>query len=193
MRSIDLASGVALLVMSAASAPGQNVPKAPPAAYAGSEVCATCHEDLANAFARNPHHAVEADKKRGWEGKACESCHGPAQKHTESVAAEDIRNPAKLTAAAADRLCLGCHLGQPTHAGRLQSSHAKNQVGCTGCHKVHANGPLGMVARKPAAVNQQCAACHANVMAQFQPFHHRVGEGAMTCVDCIAVQTASGA
>src|SRR3954468_15124534 len=166
MRSISPASGLAALVL-AATAAGQGGPNAPSAAYAGSEACGTCHEDLAAAFARNPHQAVGTDKKRGWEGKACESCHGPAQKHTESLSAEDIRQPAKLAAAAADKLCLTCHLGQPTHVGRLQSSHAKNQVACTTCHKVHANGPLGLVARKPAAINEQCATCHTNVMAQF--------------------------
>src|SRR5271163_2978782 len=80
--------------------------QAPPSPYAGSEACATCHEDISNAFAKSPHHAVENDAKRGWKGRACESCHGPAQKHTESASAADIRNPSKLAAAAADQLCL---------------------------------------------------------------------------------------
>jgi DmsE family decaheme c-type cytochrome len=185
MRSTDLALEVALLVMATANAAGQGTATSTPSAYAGSEACGACHEDIANAFARNPHHAVDADARRGWQGKACESCHGPGQKHTESLSAEDIRNPARLAAATADKLCLTCHLGQATHVGRLQSSHAKDQVSCTTCHKIHANGPFGLVARKPAAINQLCATCHINVMAQFQkPFHHRVVEGAMSCVDC---------
>jgi DmsE family decaheme c-type cytochrome len=188
MRSTRPALGMAIIVMTAVTASGQGDPKSSPAAptgYVGSEICGTCHEDLANAFVKNPHHAVETDKKRGWEGKACEACHGPAQKHTESLSAEDIRQPGKLAAAATDKICLACHLGQPTHAGRLQSSHARNQVSCTACHKIHANGPLGLVARKPSAINEQCATCHTNAMAQFQkPFHHRVPEGAMSCVDC---------
>jgi DmsE family decaheme c-type cytochrome len=42
-----------------------------------------------------------------------------------------------------------------------------------------------LVARKPAEVNQQCAACHADVWASFQkPYKHRLPEGAMSCVDC---------
>jgi DmsE family decaheme c-type cytochrome len=186
MRNINLAlEAVVWAGFAVATAAGQNAATAPAPAYAGSEACATCHEDISNAFVRNPHHAVETDKRRGWEGKGCESCHGPAQKHTESASAEDIRNPAKLSAAAADKICLTCHLGQPTHVGRLQSSHAKNQVSCTTCHKIHANGPFGLVARKAAAVNEQCAGCHTNVMAQFRkPYHHRVPEGAMSCTDC---------
>jgi len=152
-------------------------------AFAGTETCGTCHEDIANAFAKSPHHAVDVDKKRGFVGRACESCHGPAQKHTESVSADDVRNPAKLTAVAADKVCLTCHLNQPTQVGRLQSSHAKDQVSCTTCHKVHTPG--GLVSRKPAAINAQCGGCHLNAQAQFQkPFHHKVPEGAMSCVDC---------
>ena len=164
---------------------GVLVGQSAPSPFAGSEACGTCHEDISNAFAKSPHHLVDADKKRGWQGRACESCHGPAQKHLESASAGDIRNPAKLTSAAADKICLSCHLNQPTHIGRLQSSHAKDQVACTACHKVHADGPSGMVARKASAINEQCASCHLNAWAQVQkPFHHKLPEGAMSCVDC---------
>jgi DmsE family decaheme c-type cytochrome len=170
-----------LMAIAAASAAGEDTPSP----RAGSEACQACHEDISNAFAKNPHHVVEADSRRGWKGQACESCHGSAQKHTESASAEDIRNPAKLTAVAADKICLSCHLNQPTHVGRLQSSHAKDQVSCTTCHKIHANGPFGLVARKAMAVNEQCAKCHTSVWSQFQkPFKHRLPEGAMSCVDC---------
>jgi len=188
MRNIDHLLILALLAMAVAPLGAQPSPapaaEKPSSPYAGSAACQLCHEDIYNAFLKtNPHHQVDADKRRGWEGRACESCHGPAQKHTDSASAADIRNPAKLAAAAADKICLTCHLNQPTQIGRLQSSHAKDQVACTTCHKVHSAGEL--VARKPAAVNQLCAGCHANVWAQFQrPSHHRLPEGAMSCVDC---------
>ena len=154
-----------------------------PIAAQGQEACATCHEDIANAFAKSPHHRIDTDNKRGFQAKACESCHGPSQKHAESASADDIRNPAKLPAAAVDKLCLACHLNQPTHVGRLQSSHMRDQVACTSCHKVHTAGAL--VARSAAAINSQCANCHLNAQAQFlKPSHHKVPEGAMSCVDC---------
>jgi DmsE family decaheme c-type cytochrome len=42
-----------------------------------------------------------------------------------------------------------------------------------------------LVVRKADAVNTQCASCHLNEWAQFQrPFHHKLPEGAMSCVDC---------
>ncbi len=138
-----------------------------PATYVGSETCQTCHEDIFKAFQKNPHHLVETDKKYGHTTQACEACHGPGSKHAESMNAADIRQPAKLTAAAADRICLSCHLNQPTHVGRINGSHAKNQVSCVGCHAIHKNGPDGLVARKPADINRQCAACHTDVWASF--------------------------
>src|SRR5580704_17630293 len=120
-----------------------------PAGYVGSETCNVCHEDIYNGIAKSPHHAVDTDLKRGWQGRVCESCHGPGQKHAESGDASLIRNPANLTAAATDRICLTCHLNQPTQVGRLESSHARNQVACITCHKVHESKSL--VVRKAEA------------------------------------------
>src|SRR6266566_8281299 len=134
-----------------------------PAAYVGSEVCQACHEDIFNAIRKSPHQVVESDKKRGWDDKACESCHGAGSKHAESGSAEEIRNPAKLAPAEVDKICLKCHLNQPTHVGRIQSSHAKSQIACTSCHSIHAHGPMGLVARNSAAVNELCASCHTSV------------------------------
>src|ERR1035441_1993351 len=151
-----------------ASAPAPSAPDNKPAQYVGSDTCQACHEDIFNAFQKNPHHAVEADKKRGFDGKACESCHGPGSKHAESMVAADIRQPAKLRPAEADKICLVCHLNQPTHVGRINASHAKNQVACVACHSIHKNGPNGLVARKAADINQLCAKCHMDVWASFQ-------------------------
>jgi DmsE family decaheme c-type cytochrome len=175
-------------------AAAQNKPAAPaqpaaeankPAEFVGSTTCQGCHEDIFNAFQKNPHALVETSKKYHFETKACESCHGAGGKHAESAAAADIVNPSRLRPAAVDRLCLNCHLNQQTHVGRINSSHAKNEVSCTACHSVHKNGPHGMVARKTPEINAQCAGCHADVWASFQrPFRHRLPEGAMNCVDC---------
>jgi DmsE family decaheme c-type cytochrome len=196
--SLHLFAAVALIGTAAAQtkpgaptgAPPPEAAAAPAAApekaeYVGSDTCQACHEDIFNAFVKSPHHTVEINEKRGFKGKGCESCHGMGSLHAGSGDASLIRNPAKLVAAQTDKLCLTCHLNQPTHAGRLKSSHANNSVSCVSCHKIHANGPLGLVVRKPAEINDQCASCHLNVWAQFQkPLHHRVPENAMTCVDC---------
>ena len=128
---------------------------------------------------------METDKQRGFAGQACESCHGPAQKHTESASADDIKQPAKLAAAAADKICLGCHLNQPTHVGRLTSSHAKNQVSCVTCHKIHADGPMGLVPHGTPAdqhpMRRLPLECDGAVSEAEPP---SVPENAMSCVDC---------
>ncbi|HEY1242439.1 MAG TPA: DmsE family decaheme c-type cytochrome [Bryobacteraceae bacterium] len=168
------------------AAPAQPAAEAnKPAEYVGSETCQTCHEDIGKAFQKNPHHLVETAKKYGRTTQACESCHGPGSKHAESASATDIRQPAKLKPAETDRICLTCHQNQPTHAGRINNSHARNQVSCVACHDIHKNGPNGLVARKPDEINRQCAGCHTDVWASFQrPYKHRLPEGAMSCVDC---------
>ncbi len=191
MRNTDAALVWLCLTLAALPAGGQTPAGQPagpaplPPGYAGLETCEACHEDIAKAFAKSPHNIVETDKKRGFAGRACEACHGPGEEHAESADATKIRNPLKLAAAAADKLCLTCHLNTSTHVGRLESSHAKDQVACTTCHKMHSNGGADLVVRAPAAINQQCAGCHQSVWAQFQrPNHHKLPEGAMSCVDC---------
>src|SRR5437660_990229 len=42
--------------------------------FVGSSTCQGCHEDIFNAFQKNPHQVVETDKKRGFENNSCESC-----------------------------------------------------------------------------------------------------------------------
>jgi DmsE family decaheme c-type cytochrome len=173
------------LILGMLAGGGTLIAQAPPSPYVGSSTCQACHEDIFNALAKSPHHIIDTGKKWGFEGKACESCHGPGAKHAESVSAADIRNPAKLTAAAADKLCLSCHLYTPTHVGRLQSSHAKDGVSCVTCHKVHADNGAHLMARTNPEINEQCSACHLTEAAQFRrPFHHKVPENAMSCVDC---------
>ncbi len=120
-------------VFAAAVALPSAIAQTPPQGFAGSEACNVCHEDIYAGFAKSPHHAVDIDAKRGWPGRGCESCHGPGQAHTEGPSTDDIRNPAKLAAAAADKICLTCHLNQPTQIGRLESSHARNEISCTAC------------------------------------------------------------
>src|ERR1022692_573769 len=90
----------------------------------------------------------------------------PGGAHAASAEKATIVNPAHLPAAEADRDCLKCHLNQPTHIGRIQSSHAKNEVSCTACHSIHRNGPNGLVPRRMATINEQCASCHTAVWAE---------------------------
>ncbi len=174
---------VAVLLLSAPILSAAQNPSLP-AGYVGSDTCQPCHEDVFKDFQANPHHVVGTKANAKWKGMACESCHGPGAKHAESVSPADIVNPAKLSAAKTDQLCLKCHREMPVHAGWVRTSHFKDQVACTSCHTMH-KGPQALRPTKPAAINAQCASCHNSIWAQFQrPFKHRLPEGAMACTDC---------
>lgn len=172
-----------------------------PAEYMGSAVCMGCHEEIYNNFLkRNAHRTLETNKKRGWEEKACEACHGPGSNHAESASAADIQNPARLQPGKADRVCLKCHVNTPTQVGRVMSGHARGQVRCADCHSVHSPEPKNSVWQGmpvlPGAVNSTpskttlartgtCVKCHTGAWAEFQrPHRHKVPEGAMNCTDC---------
>jgi DmsE family decaheme c-type cytochrome len=156
-----------------------------PAGFAGSEKCAACHDAVAKSFGVTPHHLVETSKQKGWSGMACESCHGPGEKHAASANPADIRNPGKVAEDAQNQLCLTCHRDQDTPAGRISGGHAKNGPGCVACHSIHGEDHRPLVIRRAADINAKCASCHQAVWAQFQrPFRHRLPEGAMSCADC---------
>ena len=203
-------AGVALILsFSATPARGKGKPK--PAhtqaeGYAGSDACAVCHEDLSKKFSATPHASVETNKRFGWEGNGCESCHGPGVKHGEAAEAKFILEPLKeKVAAKADASCLACHRNQATSSGRIKGSHGDAQVSCVSCHSVHYARPdrnvPSLAFREPgtgvtrmitdtlhsrsAAITEQCSSCHAGAAAQFaRPHSHKLQQGAMGCTDC---------
>lgn len=178
-------AGAALLALASCLAASAAPPPTGSPAYAGSETCKACHEEIFNKFQKTPHFVVEGDSHRGWEHNSCESCHGPGAKHAESGDAGDIRQPNKLRASETDRICLTCHLNMMTPIGRITGGHAKDEVACTTCHSIHGANGAKLVIHKYSEINAQCANCHTSQWAAFQrPYKHRLPEGAMSCVDC---------
>lgn len=158
--------------------PAQNLP----AGYAGEEACSACHEEIAKAFPKNPH--ARLDKPGRWKatpGAACEACHGPGAAHAESAEPEKIY-PFKADPARINQTCLGCHSGSHSQRGRLQGAHNRNTLDCTACHSVHSSTERPLLRR---ASNELCSTCHPAARAAFnRPFHHKLPEGAMRCVNC---------
>ena len=64
-----------------------------------------------------------------------------------TYSAEDIKNPLKLSPAAVDKLCLACHVNQPTQVGRLTGGHGRigrklrDIIGEKGQHALQVLGP----------------------------------------------------
>ncbi len=166
--------------------PGQTL-AAEAEAYAGSETCGLCHEDIARAFQQNAHSSVDNGRSKkiqakAWASRACESCHGPGKAHAEAGDGKQIFVFTSAAAARVNQQCLACHAGDATHSGRLIGSHNRNQLACTNCHSIHHPAARRLLASAPNAL---CQSCHLEVGAEFQrPYRHKLQEGAITCADC---------
>jgi DmsE family decaheme c-type cytochrome len=159
-----------------------------PADYVGSEVCETCHAEVAKKFSDNPHNKITLTHGAG---TACESCHGPGKAHVEGGGdVTKIKQLAKLTPAQVSETCLGCHAG--AHPNFQRSPHAKAGVGCVSCHSIHTGNTEEKLLK--ASQPQLCYQCHTDVKPSFDmPFHHKVNEGLVKCSDCHDVHGTFGA
>lgn len=111
-----------------------------PVRYAGSEVCADCHEQF------------DLKKKGYHKNLACETCHGVAKEHTENPG--DVK-PVKNTKREA---CVLCHIynpSRPTGFPQINPSIHNPMRLCIECHNPH--DP------KPQHTPQDCQACHAQI------------------------------
>jgi DmsE family decaheme c-type cytochrome len=148
-----------------------------------NEDCAVCHEDLAKGLERTRHGILEKSPRMKLKN-SCESCHGPGEAH--ATGDGDKTKIIGFNAAASrtyNRQCLACHKTTHALAGFGAGPHAKANLSCADCHAIHK--PLSGTSSLKVAANQLCVDCHTQSRAQFaKPFHHRVNENAMRCVDC---------
>jgi DmsE family decaheme c-type cytochrome len=142
-----------------------------------------CHEDLTKAFDKNPHAVLEKSPRFNLKN-SCESCHGPGEAHATNGG--DKTKIISFKAAAKkqyNRQCLACHAKEQELTGFKGSMHAKSDLACADCHRVHAGAHLTRLLKEP--INTLCMNCHVQRKADFsKPFHHRVREGSMRCTDC---------
>jgi cytochrome c553 len=109
--------------------------------YAGASACAGCHE------------AQYAEKKEGYHRNvSCETCHGPANEHSENPI--EFKPPAPR-----DRqFCPTCHAynaSRPLGFPQINPVTHNPRQPCITCHRPH--DP------KPPTIPGECAACHAGI------------------------------
>ncbi len=128
--------------------------------YAGSEACADCHEEY-------------KVKKGGYhKNLSCETCHGPANGHTENPSEVKPRLPRMR------EFCSGCHVYDPSRPSGFPQINpvAHNPLrACVECHNPH--DP------KPPKVPQECSACHAEIARTKDVSPH----ARLDCVTCHTV------
>ena len=150
--------------------------------YAGSELCALCHQDRSIDFQTNPHvnQVLEVD---GVSHTGCENCHGPGENHTQTMNPDLISRFGIGDTLVESGRCLNCHAEEGTHPDRFFDAHQSASIGCVDCHSVHDPGEPRKLLR--SAANELCASCHPGERAAFrQPFTHPLDQGITECIDC---------
>jgi predicted CXXCH cytochrome family protein len=177
-------------------------PPQQPAAPAGKEVCAGCHDQVVAQFDRSAHSAVVL-KEGGTPFAGCEACHGNGAKHAEAGGGADtIRSFKNLSSADEAMACLTCH--RTGHAMEWAGGpHQMAGVSCLDCHKIHesrktmgmltgvegmavshatAPAPKGSLAKPETEL---CLDCHPQIRTKLmQQSRHPIREGRMSCSSC---------
>ncbi len=156
------------------------------AAKVGAEVCANCHSEVAENFAKTFHGRKSLSAKKLKDG--CESCHGAGSLHAAAAGDKDnpgyatIRNPNKLTTSEGAEFCLDCHKETKALMMWKTGAHNQNGVNCLKCHSVHnGEGRYSLVKGE----TETCLKCHTRQKTDMNlPSHHPVLEGKMTCTSC---------
>jgi DmsE family decaheme c-type cytochrome len=175
----------------AAQPPAPDTSKRPlPEGYVGAETCKGCHEEAFRRFETTRMGRLFLKQPRNMmESLACETCHGPGQKHVEAGGGKGVggmisfaRND-KTPVEQRNAMCTTCHSKGP-HLLWKGSAHDSRDVGCTGCHTVmHDVSPRHQLTRVTEI--ETCGTCHLQKRAvQMRSSHMPLREGKMTCTSC---------
>jgi hypothetical protein len=126
--------------------------------FAGTTVCGECHEDIAGV------------KQKGFhKNLACETCHGPAEIHTEDPLTTKPFAPRRR------KFCPLCHKydpSRPTGFPQINVTIHNPLKPCVTCHNPH--DP------KPPTIPSKCSACHAEIARTKAVSHHAL----ISCTTC---------
>lgn len=190
---------VCLAVIGLAAASSKSTASTPKAAsvtqttgFVGDETCSTCHDSEAKSLHETLHgKAQNAKTPAAKNGQACETCHGPGQKHVDSSKKEDIKRFTAMSARDATDACLSCH-NKGSHANWQGSMHDARNVSCVTCHSVH-NPKSEKAQLKTVTVLQTCEQCHKQEAMKIKKAGHMPLQGSaallptggsMECTSC---------
>ena len=154
----------------------------PGSAGVSDDVCAGCHDEIAESFGMTAH-SIYLSSKAHLSGNTCESCHGSGVAHMEDGNPDEIINPANANQFGAKELCLTCHDSHKFDNWKF-SAHNNADMTCADCHTVHGSVETSAV---PTG-SDVCLTCHIDVRGALNmPSHHPIGEGKLDCIDCHGV------
>lgn len=192
--------------------------------YIDESQCMECHDQkhadnpMARAYASfqaSPHKPFVETPGLAPDKKGCQACHGPGKPHVDQIGSDDalqyIFSYNNATPKEVALACLRCHNDVMTENHWERTDHARGNISCISCHKIHQDGhpdplkatgkgPKGPVfpsaaePRKLLKADQAtlCGSCHRLQANRFRMnFHHPVPEGRMVCSDCHQVHPQS--
>lgn len=186
----DLAAVLGLLAafMPAGGVASPSPGREEPIRRVGDETCLMCHEEVHEAYRETVHARLAVGRTAEGMPASCEACHGPGGEHADDPLVTNIRtfDPDVEGESRDDGngACLTCHEG----GDRVHwpgSTHARREVGCTGCHEVMRKVSERYLLRHEGSVTRTCTSCHLLRGAQtLRSSHMPLREGAMDCTSC---------
>lgn len=157
----------------------------------GADTCIRCHDQdskfpVFSIFKTK--HASTTDPRSPFAQLQCETCHGPGSNHARRLRLDEKRpyirdfGPrSKTPVSEQNAVCLRCHENK-ARVGWQGSPHARNDVACADCHRIHAaHDPVF----RPATQTQVCVSCHPRIRAAlYEQSSHPLRDGKMSCTDC---------
>ena len=147
-----------------------------------SKLCLDCHEDYADNLEFSVHSIITETKSSASVEIGCISCHDGWESHIDDPSTDNIIRGSELNMAGQAEICARCHISSHQAAMLSTDPHARTELSCSDCHRIHGNRTPKLVQKEG---NNFCKDCHQLAAAQFKSRStHPLESGNIKCVDC---------